>query len=303
VSKGRVYRRCACRDAAGKQLGQACPDLAASSKHGRWTFAVDVPSHDGRRRTMRRGGFATKKAAEAALSDVVDRHETGVKVDDRETVGQYLTAWLDDQRHALKAKTLDQFRRYVVGDLVPALGHLRLEQLRHEHVAGFVRDLEDAGRGVTTIRRIHATLSSALGDAVERRRLGHNVAQYTVLPRVKRAEVQPWTAAEAVTFLEHATGDRLGELFEVLAGSGLRIGETLALRRQDVDLDARALWIDPERGNLSDVAGRLSFTAPKTKGSAAGVGLSARVVAAFERQLARIDAERAEWGEAYRTSG
>jgi hypothetical protein len=41
------------------------------------------------------------------------------------------------------------------------------------------------------------------------------------------------------------------------------------------------------------------FTAPKTRGSSAGVGLSARVVAALQRQQQRQDAERAKWGEAY----
>jgi integrase len=45
------------------------------------------------------------------------------------------------------------------------------------------------------------------------------------------------------------------------------------------------------------------FTAPKTRGSAAGVGLSSRVVAALEAQRARQDAERTEWGEAYQDGG
>jgi hypothetical protein len=47
------------------------------------------------------------------------------------------------------------------------------------------------------------------------------------------------------------------------------------------------------------VAGRLLFTAPKTMGSAAGVGLSARVVAAFKRQAERQALERAEWADCY----
>jgi hypothetical protein len=58
---------------------------------------------------------------------------------------------------------------------------------------------------------------------------------------------------------------------------------------------ARILVIHPERGTLSDVAGHLMFTAPKTKGSAAGVGLSTQVVAALQRQAV----ERAEWAECY----
>ena len=71
------------------------------------------------------------------------------------------------------------------------------------------------------------------------------------------------------------------------------------MRWPDLDLIARVLFIHPARGTLSDVAGRLMFTAPKTKGSAAGVGLSARVVAAFERQRSRQILERAEWAECY----
>jgi integrase len=144
---------------------------------------------------------------------------------------------------------------------------------------------------------VHALLSSALSDAVRRRRLVHNVAQYVGLPPVCAAEHELWTATQAVVFLDHVqrVGDRLADLFEVIIGTGLRRGEALALRWADLDLVARVLSIHPVRGTLSDVAGRLMFTAPKTKGSAASVGLSARVVAALKRQAA----ERTEWGDAY----
>ncbi len=122
-----------------------------------------------------------------------------------------------------------------------------------------------------------------------------------VLPPVVTAERQPWTAAEAVAFLDHAhwADDRLTDLFEVIIGTGLRRGEALAVHWSDLDLVTRVLFIHPTRGTLSDVAGQLMFTAPKTKGSAAGVGLSLRVVAALKRQSARQAVERAAWDEAY----
>jgi integrase len=301
VNKGRVYRRCSCRDDDRRQLGARCPLLLSDRKHGTWTFAVDVPSANDRRKTMRRGGYPTKGAAQRALTEVLARYEAGVKVDDRETVAGYLTAWLDGKRHAFKPKTLHRYIEIVTKELIPALGALPLEQLHHEHVAASIAELEDAGRGAPTIRYVHAVLSSALSDAVKRRRLTHNVAQHVVLPPVVTAEREPWTAAEAVAFLDHAhrADDRLTDLFEVIIGTGLRRGEALALHWSDLDLAARVLFIHPIRGTLSDVAGRLMFTAPKTKGSAAGVGLSARVVAAFKRQSGRQAIERAEWGEAY----
>jgi integrase len=301
ASKGRVYRRCGCRDRGGKQLDARCPSLVDDRKHGTWGFAVDVPSATRRRKTLRRGGFPTKVAARRALDDVLARYGAGVTVDDHETVGDYLPEWLDGKRRTLKPKTWHQYSEYVHKDLVPALGGIPLERLHHGHVAAFIAELEVAGRGATAIRRMVGVLSSALSDAVQRRRLTHNVAKYAPLPAENRAEREPWTAAQAVTFLDHAhrAGHRLADLYEVIIGTGLRRGEALALRWRDVDTTARALFVHPKRGTLSDVAGKLAFTAPKTRGSSAGVGLSARVVAAFERQRERQAAERAEWGEAY----
>ena len=301
MNKGRVYRRCSCRGDDGRQLGARCPLPISDRKHGSWTFAVDVPSVNSRRRTMRRGGYPTKGAAQRALTEVLARYGAGVKVDDRETVAGYLTTWLDGKRPALKPKTMHRYSEIVTKELVPALGALPLEQLRHDQVAAFMAELETTGRGAPTIRYVHAVLSSALSDAVKQHRLTHNVAQHAVLPPVRAAERKPWTAAEAVTFLHyvHRAHDRLADLFEVIIGTGLRRGEALALHWSDLDLVARVLFIHPTRGTLSDVAGRLMFTAPKTKGSAAGVGLSSRVVVALQRQSARQAVERAEWGEAY----
>jgi integrase len=305
VSKGRVYRRCSCRDDDGRQLGAHCPLLLSDRKHGVWAFAVDVPSTDGQRKTMRRSPFPTKAAAHRAKDDVLARYGAGVKVDDTELTADYLRGWLDDKRHTLRPKTLHSYREYVIKDLVPVLGAIRLEHLRHNHVAALVAQLQAAGRGAPTIRRIAGVLSSALSDAVKQRRLAHNVAKHVPLPPENRAERTPWTAPQAVTFLDyvHQADDRLAELFEVIIGTGLRRGEALALRWPDVDIAARALFIHPTRGNLSDVAGHLMFTAPKTKGSAVGVGLSARVVAAFERQRTRQAAERTEWAECYEDQG
>lgn len=305
MSRGRTYRRCACRGTDGRQLGAGCPTLAADSKHGTWCYAVDLPRTDGRRKTMRRSGFPTRAAARKALGDILDRLGHGVAVDDEQTVGTFLTAWIDGKRRTLKPKTLHGYEQYLTKDLVPRIGHLRLERLRYDDVVRLVDDLEAEGRGPTTIHRIHAVLSSALTDAVERRRLTHNPAAHVALPKVRKVEQSPWSAPEAIAFLGHArdSGDRLADVFEVMAGTGLRRGECLAVRWPDLDLNARVLHVDPERVHLSDVAGRLVFTAPKTDASAAGVGLSSRVVAALERQRARQDLERAEWGEAYEDDG
>ncbi len=76
--RGRVYRRCACRTADGKQLGARCPRLTSNTRHGTWTFAVDMPSLTGKRTTMRRGGYPTRRAATAALTRVLECERSGI---------------------------------------------------------------------------------------------------------------------------------------------------------------------------------------------------------------------------------
>ena len=288
---GRVYRTCSCRGDDGRQLGTGCPELAANGKHGTWAFAVDLPSMSGKRKTMRRRGFSTKAAARRALDDVAQRQGSGVRVDDRETVAEYLREWVRGMRHKLKPKTLLSYECYIENDLVPALGAIRLEHLHHRHVAQLIGDLEQAGRGAPTIRRMVAVLSSALADAVERRRLPHNVARHAPLPPEGRAERQPWTAEQAVRFLDHVRDHEFGPAFEVLIGCGLRRGEALGLRWSDDDFEHRVLQV---RQTLSDVNGRLVFTKPNTICSAAGVGMSTRIFESLHRQQAAQTVKRAQ---------
>jgi integrase len=108
--------------------------------------------------------------------------------------------------------------------------------------------------------------------------------------------VQPWSAAELASFLNHVAGDRLGPLFEVIAACGLRRGEALGVRWSDVDLTNRVVYI---RQTLNDVNGHLVFTRPKTRSSEASVPLTERAVGALLDQRLRQDTLRAEWAESY----
>ncbi|GHF28015.1 hypothetical protein GCM10010218_06390 [Streptomyces mashuensis] len=129
-----------------------------------------------------------------------------------------------------------RYRAYVQDDLVPALGPLRLEELSHWHIAGYAH--AQLSGGSVTVRRILATLSSALGDAVRQHRLSHNPARPTVIPRPPNPERQIWTPQEAVRFLAycHEADPLMADLCEVLIGTGIRKGEALALHWDDVHL-------------------------------------------------------------------
>ncbi|BCJ55866.1 site-specific integrase [Actinoplanes sp. NBRC 14428] len=284
--RGRVYRRCACRDDVGKQLGTRCPKLS-NPRHGVWAFAVDRPTAGSSRKTMRRSGFTTKAEASEALSKVLECERAGVRLDDTETVAQYLTSWLDMRSPNLRPNTVLRYRDYINQDLIPAIGAVRLERLTHEHVRQFIDNQLAAGRGRVTLARCVTTLSSALNDAVKQRRLPHSPARFASLPRPPRKELNCWTTRQAEGFLRycHRVDDPLADLFELMICTGMRKGEILGLHWKDVDLEHRVLYVRHTLVSINNSHAVLSD--PKTEGSRAWVALSYRALDALRRQRSR----------------
>src|SRR5688500_15534478 len=134
--KGSTFRRCGCRDDAGKLL-TACARLGRERGHGSWYYRADVGRDaTGRPREPRKGGLVTKPEADAALAAVLHAANTGEhRHDGRQTIGAYLTTWLADRESdGLRASTSLMYRLYIERDIVPALGHIRLGDLRPGHV-------------------------------------------------------------------------------------------------------------------------------------------------------------------------
>jgi integrase len=120
--------------------------------------------------------------------------------------------------------------------LIPHLGHLRLRELRTTQVTHMLRALADGGLGTTSVRRVHATLRSALSDAVRAELVLSNAAKNAVVPRHARPKVHPWQPEELRQFLDHVALDPFAPIFELIAMAGLRRGEAAGLRWADVDL-------------------------------------------------------------------
>lgn len=180
------------------------------------------------------------------------------------TVAEYLEQWLWGKQ-SLRASTFQSYESHVRRYLVPHLGRLKLTSLRPEHVDRMYRNISTSSdRQVTvgTLRRIHSTLMSALNTAVRRGHLERNPAATVELPPTRRREPRTWTVEELTAFINATRGDRLHVLFTVLAIVGLRRGEVLALRWEDVDLNAGVIRV---RQSAVLVGGRVVVGEPKSR--------------------------------------
>lgn len=298
----KVNRRCGCRDDDGRQYGANCPRLK-DWRHGTWGFRISAgrDPKTGRRRYLSEAGHRTADDAKEALADAQRALRRGTVDFTRTRVGDYLQTWLDQQEGQLKPSTHGNYARYLRNDVIPALGEKLLKDLQRADVAALVRGLQDDGRGATTVRRIHATLSSALADAVQDGLLHENVAKGARLPRVNRQKVEVWTPAQAGEFLEAVAEHRLGPLFELAILTGMRRGELVGLRWSDVDLLVRTIVVRTQL--VCAPTGLVEEAAKTDAGQARRVRLSERAVSVLMGWRLRQEADAEEWGDAYQDSG
>ena len=147
-----------------------------------WTYVVDRGDRpDGSRRQTSKGGYRTRKEAEAALAQTITRLQDGTYVDPRRlTVGSYLTAhWLPAVRAGVRPLTFSSYEMHVRCHVVPGLGRHPLQQLAPPAINAFYAGLAEPNEersplSAASIRRIHATLHRALADAVRWQVLARN---------------------------------------------------------------------------------------------------------------------------------
>lgn len=271
----------------------------------RWRIRWDQPTEiGGARQQGTKAGIATRREAEAMLLDVQNRLNLGVSVtSDRETVGAYLTRWLDGLR--VKPTTLANYESVVRLYLKPELGSVRLRDLQPEHLDGLYRRLETSGKapGVglapKSVRHVHTAIRKALQDAYARGHVARNVADLANPPtqrqaRSQNAKVKAWTVEQVSTFLAHVADDRLVALWIVAASTGLRRGELVGLRWSAVDLEEGTLRVER---TVTEAGGRVvSDDSAKTDASERTLALDRETVRVLRAHRKRQSEERLALG-------
>ena len=195
------------------------------------------------------------------------------------TLGGFLRdEWLPAVRAKIRPTTYVGYEGHVRRYLIPGLGDRALDEIVPSDLNRLYAQLLTKLRPAT-VRGIHATIRSALRDAVKWGLLEHNPAERADPPKQAHGEMTVWSAAELSTFLETVRDHSLYPLWVTLAMTGLRRGEALGLRWTDVDLERRQLQI---RQTLLQAGSQVLVGKPKT-------ARGRRVVVIDERTAAVLD--------------
>lgn len=215
---------------------------------------------DGKRRYV---SGKTKTEALAALRKATAERDGGSIFEvENITLAEYLHRWLNGpvKTKNLKPITVEQYEQQIRVHIVPSLGRIKLSKLSPELVQDFYDSKIASGLKPASVRYIHAVLHNALEHAHKRRLIPDNVAAKTDPPKVRPSEIQPLDAEQTRTLLDAARTEPLGSLYTVAATAGLRIGELLALRWTDVDLEQGVIRVSR---TLSRAKSGPRFTTPK----------------------------------------
>jgi integrase len=232
----------------------------------------------------------TRREVDQKLTKAKANRDDGLVFDaDNLTVGRYLQRWLTDSvRDTVKATTYESYERLIRLHLVPTLGRLKLKNLTTTHVRGLYREKLDHGLSPTSVQRVHALLHKALKQAVHDGLVPRNITETVKAPRQSRKEISTLTREQARHFLNTSKGDRLAALYLLAIHTGLRQGELLGLKWNDVDLDRGTLQV---RRILSAAKEGPTFTTPKNN-KGRSVGLTTQAVQALHDHRMRQAEEK-----------
>jgi len=280
---------------------------------GRWQVSAeagrDPQTHRRRRRRFTVAG--TRKDALRALREAQQQRDHGIAVTpDRISVGEWLTGWLERHRAEghINPRTHDRYRQIIRSHLVPGLGQLRLQALRADHIADLKarwlsgKDSTAAGPlAGGTVHKHLVVLRRGLADAVKASIIIRNPMDAVSAPSARgREERRALTEEEIPALLGAAIGTRFDAPIRFTLATGLREGELLALKWEDVDWEAGTVAI---RRTLAYIDGKTVFGAPKTEHSRRTIELSAATVQLLRSHRAAQATHRLRLGPIWREHG
>ncbi len=145
---------------------------------------------------------------------------------ERMTVSEWLDIWTAEYLGGVKPNTVRIYRNNVKKHIKPALGAVRLPELRPHMIQAFINRLELAP---ASVRLAYKVLYQALKKAVALHYIPQNPAEGCTLPRLEQEEIKPMDDKQITALMNAAQGTEVEQLIKTALFTGCRLSELLGL--------------------------------------------------------------------------
>jgi len=237
---------------------------------GRWEAIYTVGRDNGSGKLIRKSVYgATSEEAAKKLRAATAAIDNGTYVEpEKMQLKQWLSIWLTEYTGSIKPGTLITYESNVRLHINPALGAVKLSDLKPHNLQTFVNRLYRGVPGshalsAKMVKNIHGTLHNALETAVKIGYLRLNPSSNIELPRVERKEIRPLGGQQIDSFLKAINGNPFEPLFFTALYTGMRLSELLGLQWACVDFNNETIKIDKQLLVKRGAETQRTFGAPK----------------------------------------
>jgi len=260
--------------------------------NGTWAGEVTVGYDENGKQKRKTVYGKTQAEVLAKVAEIKQQLATGTFSDTKLTVKEYLETWLKEKERQVKARTAHDYRYNLEKYITPRIGRVKLDKLTPLQIQRLLSEIADAV-SPDRANKCRRELLGALKQAVQWGLIPRNPVDAVAPLKHDRREMALWTAQEAARFLGTARGHRLYAFFYLAMSTGLRSGELLGLRWEDVQGDKLII-----RQNFVKVGNKLVVETPKTKRGRRIVAISPDVTDLLELHRKLQQAEVAALGVA-----
>ena len=211
---------------------------------GHWAIILSTRDATGKRKRRWHSFTGTRTEAKAERIRLLAEIGQGSYVErSRQTAADFVRARVSQWEAAgtITARSAERYRQLVDLQIAPHLGVKPLQKLTRLDIEGWHTALRTAGLAPGTIGNAHRVLGKALGDAERDNLVVKNVCKIQRAPRLPERETI--IVRDVPGLVEKLRGTRLYVYAIVALFTGMRLGEVLALRERDVDLDKKIIEV------------------------------------------------------------